>query len=185
MTIAYIIVNRSGSKMFCTDCNSVLVKCDWCLKIKVCPESYCQFEHCSICSKNVCDNCIRECTNHFPDCNSLPICPCSSNECKRCKQTFCNECGFACAECDEIFCGKCGEGCEACQNYFCKTCLPRCRSTCRRCGHLQCLDCKYSYLNECSPWESKTRERLLLLERHMNPKRYDYDDAINLLLLNS
>lgn len=139
--------------------------------------------YCYTCRQYTC-GCVKICDNCHPSGRSVEICPTVALRCYICDRDFCEECGSFCTRCEQTVCYNCAEECGCCLQFSCYACMVFCRNTCSECSPCRCLDCKYAFVEVRSDWERVYKERLLLLEK-LNPKYYDYDEAINLIFKNT
>ena len=88
-------------------------KCNQCEKI----DYYFGFINCSICSENICKQCVVLCTK----CKNFCCYKCAS--CIKCEKNICKNCRILCISCNEYYCDFCISKCPNCKNNICSNCL--------------------------------------------------------------
>ena len=119
-------------------------KCNQCEKI----DYYFGFINCSICSENICKQCVVLCTK----CKNFCCYKCAS--CIKCEKNICKNCRLLCISCNEYYCDFCISKCPNCKNNICSNCLSikcsKCNNNnfCAKCGQ-KCQICEKNFCFDC------------------------------------
>ena len=119
-------------------------KCNQCEKI----DYYFGFINCSICSENICKQCVVLCTK----CKNFCCYKCAS--CIKCEKNICKNCRILCISCNEYYCDFCISKCPNCKNNICSNCLSikcsKCNNNnfCAKCGQ-KCQICEKNFCFDC------------------------------------